>query len=121
MVSMESIKYNKKRKPLAVMLKKADEYIKKYDLGQSPEELFIEFEMIVRIREEFEQCYRALPKHDKPEDMQRTKRMLEKRRIFMGRYLLKNNERYAKEVVHELAEITFASWRNVYKILNSGK
>jgi len=50
MVSMESIKYNKKRKPLAVMLKKADEYIKKYDLGQSPEELFIEFEMIVRIR-----------------------------------------------------------------------
>ena len=47
--------------------------------------------------------------------------MLEKRRIFMGRYLLKNNERYAKEVVHELAEITFASGRNVYKILNSGK
>ena len=106
---------------MAIMLKKADEYIKKYDLGQSPEELFIEFEMIVRIREEFEQYYRALPKHLKPENMQRSKRMLEKRRIFMEWYLLKNNERYAKEVVHDLAEITFTSGRNVYKTLNSNK
>lgn len=94
------------------MLEKADEYIKKYDQGKSPEELFIEFEQITRMHAEFREHLKTLDLN--LDNMRRSEKMMLKRKIFMEWYLQKNQDRYMEDVIDEISEMTFLTGRTVY-------
>lgn len=102
------------------ILKEADRYIREYGLDCSPEELFIEFQRITKLHEEFEEYLKSTPHHQRLNNMKhRSKRMLEKRRLFYEWYIETNQDSFVKEVIHDLAEMTFTTGRTVYSSLVS--
>jgi len=103
------------------ILSNAQRYIDAYGLDCSPEEMFIEFQKITKLHEEFEEYFKTTPYYQKLNNMKnRSKRMLEKRRLFYEWYILNNQDgTYVKEIIHDLSEMTFTTGRTVYSSLVS--
>lgn len=102
------------------ILKETERHIIKYDLEISPEELFIEFENIVKLHEQFEGHVRELAIYNKLYQMERNQRLKEKRRLFAEWYVQKNqNSKLLKEMLFDLSEMVFTSTRTVEKDLYS--
>lgn len=96
------------------ILNTAEKYIEKYNLDISPEQLFIEFQQIIALHESFNEYLKEEKLNAKLEKMKRNKRLLEKRKLFIAWYALKNqNQKMAKEIFIDLSEMVFASERTV--------
>lgn len=100
------------------ILNKAEVYADKY--GQSPEQLFAEFEQVLRLHAEFEAYLKNNRINYKLNSMKRSKRSLERRKLFIEWYFLKNqNTMKTKEAVMNLADMAFVSERTVQLDLSS--
>lgn len=100
------------------IIKEAEAYIEKYGVNTSIEELFIEFKVIVDLHEDFEFFLKQNGLNEKLERMQRSERLLEKRRLFSNWYVdLTQNKVASKEAEINLSETVFVSVRTVQKDL----
>ena len=112
-------KYKKMSKEINI-LKSAEDYINNHDVEKSVEELFIEFRKIVDLHIEFEKYLKENKLNQNLEKMQRSKRLLAKRKLFAEWYLVTTqNELDTKVVFIDLSEFTFASKRTIQKDLSS--
>ncbi|MBD0822633.1 hypothetical protein [Aestuariibaculum marinum] len=96
------------------ILKSSEDYIKAYGLDISPEELFIQFEFIIECHKDFNMYLKDNGLNEILEKMKRSKRLLEKRKLFTNWYIQKyQNNKMLKELHLDLSEIVFASERTV--------
>lgn len=102
------------------ILQTAENYITKHNLNTTPEQLFIEFEALTKIHNEFEDYLKANSLNTQLEKMKRDQRLLEKRRLFVEWYFLKNqNKQSVKETLINLSEMSFTSVRTVQNHLSN--
>lgn len=95
------------------ILENAESYIESNGLDISPEQLFIEFMFIVKCHEEFD-CYLKESKLIfKLNKMKRDERLKKKRELFNKWYFSKYKNKFTKELLIELSEMTFVSERTV--------
>ncbi|WP_069676976.1 hypothetical protein [Formosa sp. Hel1_33_131] len=100
------------------IIEKAESYIEKNDLGISPEEMFIEFQEMYQLHIEFDNYVKENGLNKKLEQMQRNKRLLEKRKLFVEWYFVKTQDDLSvKEAFINLSEMIFASTKTVQKDL----
>ena len=84
----------------------AEDFITKYDLNCSVEELFVAFEELERVHEDFNQYLNEM--------RQRCEKALDRRKLFSEWYFLKyQNQKNTKSILKELAEMEFVSERTV--------
>ena len=101
------------------IMKSVEEYINTFDVNKSAEELFIEFQKIVDLHLEFEKYLKENDLNQNLEKMQRSKRLLAKRKLIAEWYLhINQNELSTKAVFIDLSEFTFASKRTIQKDLS---
>lgn len=93
------------------LLKVSIEFIKENNLQTSPEELFIVFEQMARLKFEFFE-------HLKETGMNRNITLSEKRKLFMEWYIQKyQNEKPTMQMYYDLSEMLFISPETVRKKL----
>ena len=87
-------------------IEQIDDFVEKHGLECSAEELFIYFNEIVQLHDEFNQYLN---------DMQyRCKKALDRRKLFVEWYFKKyQNEKNVKRLIMDLSEITFVSERTL--------
>lgn len=102
------------------ILKSAENYIDKFGEDKSVEELFIEFQIIVELHQEFNEYFKKSKHYYRIKPMNRSKRKLEKRKLFIEWFFIKNqNNKFSKEILNEIAEIIFTSERTVRNSLKA--
>tara|TARA_B110001452_G_scaffold28410_1_gene22319 strand:- start:5735 stop:6073 length:339 start_codon:yes stop_codon:yes gene_type:complete len=100
------------------ILKSTEKYIKKHGVSKTPEQMFIEFQAVFNLHKEFETYLKENGYNTKLERMQRNKRLLEKRRLFINWYFVKTqDDLLVKEAFINLSEMIFASTKTVQKDL----
>ena len=100
------------------ILESAENYIKKHDEEKSVEELFIEFQNIVDLHEEFEKYLKVNKLNENLEKMKRNERSLARRKLFSEWYSLKSqNVKKNKEILIDLSEMCFISKRRIENVL----
>ncbi|WP_067145338.1 hypothetical protein [Pseudotamlana agarivorans] len=103
------------------ILKHVQSYIDKHEIKTSPSALIAQFEIIIELHREFETYLREHNINQELEIMQRSKRMLEKRRLFIEWYQLKHqNNKMVKEILIDLSEMIFISTRTIQNDLIKG-
>lgn len=101
-------------------IEKTADYIQEYNLDLSPEQMFIEFNRIVILHRKFEAYCNNSGLTIKLNKMQRSKRLKEKRKLFVDWYILQNqNTKILKEMIYELSEMIFSVERTVEKDIYS--
>lgn len=110
-------KYKKLGRKINI-LKSAEKYTLKYSVQKTPEQMFIEFQQVYDLHKEFESYLKENGNNKKLEQMQRNKRLLEKRKLFVEWYFVKTQDDLSvKEAFINLSEMIFASTRTVQKDL----
>ncbi|WP_194767864.1 hypothetical protein [Tamlana sp. I1] len=102
--------------------KSAQQYIDKYNLNTTPELLMKQFQLIIELHKDFNKYLKTEKLNQKLEKMNRSQRLLEKRRLFAEWYTLNNqNKKMVKEILIDVSEMVFASTKTVQKDLLGNK
>lgn len=102
------------------ILEEIQDYIELNGVTMSTEELFIQFQLILEHHEEFNQYLKENNNYKKLSNMNRNKRLLGKRRLFIEWYLKKHqNSKRINEIVNDLSELVFTSTRTIFKDLSN--
>ncbi len=92
------------------LYQKIEEHIKENELEVSPELMFVEFEKLVNIHDEFQKYLRK-------RKMNRNKSKLEKRKIFINWFVQtrqnRNHDNTVTSLLEELSDICFCSKRTI--------
>ena len=101
------------------LLTSAQDYIEKHGVAMSSEQLFVQFQHMIECHAEFEKHLKETHINEKLEKMQRSKRLLEKRKLFTEWYVKKyQNTKMVKEILIDLSEITFTSTKTIKNVLS---
>lgn len=96
------------------LIQSIQDYIDKHDLDYSVEEMFAHFEEIYLLKLEFNDYLISKGLNKKLRSMKRSKRKLEKRKLFCQWFSLKHqNDKNLKTVTLQLSEMVFTSTRTV--------
>lgn len=96
------------------ILKSVSNYIDKYNIDSSPEEMFLHFEQLATLHREFEAHLNNEKLYFRLNAMKRSERLKSKRKLFMEWYIEKyQNQKILKEMVFELSEMAFVTTRTV--------
>ena len=110
----------KKKYKKSSLEESAKEYLKEYDSKKSIEQVFSEFEDILKYHDDFEIYLKERKLNEYLEKMQRNKRLLAKRKLFIEWYFNKSKSEVGntKKVYVDLSELTFTTKRTVQKALS---
>ncbi|WP_142783358.1 hypothetical protein [Changchengzhania lutea] len=96
------------------LLQSVEQYIIDHGLNITPEELFVQFNHIVESHHQFEYYLKLNGINENLEKMKRNKRLLEKRKLFVDWYFLKNqNKKNIKSLMIEASEMLFTSTKTI--------
>lgn len=96
------------------VFKSFEDYIKRNNEDTTPESMFLEFQMVLEIHAKFEKYLKKENLNYKLEKMERSQRLLEKRKLFVDWFILQNqNKKMAKEIVIDLSEMLFVSTKTI--------